>query len=471
MASIALLVTDDTTTRDKIATIFEFIDYSLAFSQHADATSAALESDRDFLIALVALEDSARQAEAIAQINKLQPSLPVYVVRDDGDNAPTLLKGVSGFLAWPLQYRSLLGVIRNAEQEGRRGVLSGKTPSVSLTGSSPQLKEVQALIRHVAMTDANVLLLGESGTGKEVVARAIHHLSLRTDQPFVAVNCGAIPPELLESELFGHEKGAFTGAISTRKGRFELAEGGTLFLDEIGDMPLPMQVKLLRVLQERCYERVGGAKTMQSNVRLIAATHQDLEKKIGEGKFRMDLFYRLNVFPIELPPLRSRIGDIPLLIREFATRMELEHRSPIVFDESAISALRNHPLPGNVRELENLVERLAILFPGETITNQKLPLRYQSDTVVSVAPSTAGSASTAWPGARPAEAVATAMPAFDAHSGLDLKEYLTSLEKSIIEKALESSDWIVAKAAKSLSLQRTTLVEKIKKLDIQNSVV
>ena len=469
MAATALLVTDNDTTRNKIATIFEFIDYSLAHSHNLDATRDALQSDRIFIVALVALDDAARQAEAVAQINKLQPSLPVYVIREESENPPTLLKGVSGVMTWPLQYRTLLGVIRNAEQEGRRGVLSGKTPSVSLTGNSPQLKEVQALIRHVAMTDANVLLLGESGTGKEVVARAIHHLSLRTDQPFVAVNCGAIPPELLESELFGHEKGAFTGAISTRKGRFELAEGGTLFLDEIGDMPLPMQVKLLRVLQERCFERVGGAKTMQSNVRLIAATHQDLEKKIGEGKFRMDLFYRLNVFPIELPPLRDRAGDIPLLIREFATRMELEHRSPIVFDESAISALRNHPLPGNVRELENLVERLAILFPGETITNQKLPLRYQSETIVHAASTATTSSTLSW---QPTpSAPEPAAPIVDLQDGMDLKEYLTSLEKSIIEKALEQSDWIVAKAAKSLSLQRTTLVEKIKKLDIQNSVV
>jgi sigma-54 specific flagellar transcriptional regulator A len=468
MASTALLVTDDNTTRAKIATVFEFIDYSLALSDGTGTAGEALKSGTDFVIALVALDDAALQSETVALINKLQPSLPVYVVREEEEGAPTLLKGVSGFLAMPLQYRPLLGVIRHAEQEGRSSSRSGKSQTVSLTGNSPQLKEVQALIRHVAMTDANVLLLGESGTGKEVVARAIHHLSLRTDHPFVAVNCGAIPPELLESELFGHEKGAFTGAISTRKGRFELAEGGTLFLDEIGDMPLPMQVKLLRVLQERCYERVGGAKTMQSNVRLIAATHQDLEKKIGEGKFRMDLFYRLNVFPIELPPLRDRPTDIPLLIREFATRMELEHRSPIVFDESAISSLRNHPLPGNVRELENLVERLAILFPGETITNQKLPLRYQSDSVVSI-PSSASAATPAWQ-TRPAEAVAST-PALDLQSGMDLKEYLTSLEKSIIEKALENSDWIVAKAAKSLSLQRTTLVEKIKKLDIQNTVL
>ncbi|MGV3592817.1 MAG: helix-turn-helix domain-containing protein, partial [Gammaproteobacteria bacterium] len=197
------------------------------------------------------------------------------------------------------------------------------------------------------------------------------------------------------------------------------------------------------------------------------------EKKIGEGKFRMDLFYRLNVFPIELPPLRDPAGDIPLLIREFATRMELEHRSPIVFDETAINALRNHPLPGNVRELENLVERLAILFPGETITNQKLPLRYQSDTLVHVAAASSPTAAAAtWQlqAAPAAPESVPAMPVVDLQDGMDLKEYLTSLERSIIEKALEQSDWIVAKAAKALSLQRTTLVEKIKKLDIQNTV-
>jgi sigma-54 dependent transcriptional regulator, flagellar regulatory protein len=472
MSSTALLVTDDDRTRDKIETVFGFIGYALAHSASVRVAQQALESSQ-FLIALLALDDPAQLSEAVALINRLQPSLPVYVLREDDQSAPQAQKGVSGQLAWPLQYRQLLGVIRNAEQEGRRTVHSGKAPTVSLIGNSAPLKEVQALIRHVAMTDANVLLLGESGTGKEVVARAIHHLSLRTDQPFVAVNCGAIPPELLESELFGHEKGAFTGAISTRKGRFELAEGGTLFLDEIGDMPLPMQVKLLRVLQERCYERVGGSRTMQSNVRLIAATHQDLEKKIGEGKFRMDLFYRLNVFPIDLPPLRERSSDIPLLIREFATRMELEHRSPIVFDDSAINALRNHPLPGNVRELENLVERLAILFPGETITNQKLPLRYQSEAAAATVQMAAGLATTTVAAAvAPSETMAVpSSPDIDLAAGMDLKEYLTRLERAIIERALEKSDGVVAKAAKTLSLQRTTLVEKIKKLDIQNGVL
>jgi len=361
-------------------------------------------------------------------------------------------------MRYPIQYKNLLGRIRQAELE-RKTSRSSNALSTTLTGNSSEIMKVEALIRHVSMTDANVLLLGESGTGKEVVARGIHHLSLRADRPFVAVNCGAIPAELLESELFGHEKGAFTGAISTRRGRFELAEGGTLFLDEIGDMPMPMQVKLLRVIQERSFERVGGTKTINSNMRLIAATHQDLEKRIGEGNFRMDLFYRLNVFPIEIPPVRDRPDDISLLIEEFSLKMELDQLSPIEFDDSAIKALTHHPLPGNVRELENLVERLAILYPGETITHEKLPLRYQlQDNAIQEPVISAQHSFT--------EQLSPSPPI--AKENIDLKHYLSSLEKSIIYQALEKSDWIVSKAAKSLALQRTTLIQKIRKLEIQN---
>ena len=197
----------------------------------------------------------------------------------------------------------------------------------SLVGQSHGIKEVRHLIEQVSSTEANVLILGESGTGKEVVARNIHYHSARRNGPFVPINCGAIPPDLLESELFGHEKGAFTGAITSRKGRFELAEGGTLFLDEIGDMPMPMQVKLLRVLQERCFERVGGNTTIRVDVRVIAATHRDLETMINDKSFREDLYYRLNVFPIEMPALRDRKDDIPLLLQELMTRMESEGHS------------------------------------------------------------------------------------------------------------------------------------------------
>ncbi len=452
MKKAALLVTDNEKIATSSSAVLEFIDYNVVVASNADDIEHKLLDDEGYIIALIALSDEDSLLEAVSLINRKMSSLPVYLLVTD-EHSSTTFKGVTGSLKYPIQYKDLLSTVRHVELE-RRSSRNRKALSTTLTGISPQIKKVEAMIRHVSMTDANVLLLGESGTGKEVVARGIHHLSLRTDQPFVALNCGAIPAELLESELFGHEKGAFTGAINARRGRFELAEGGTLFLDEIGDMPMSMQVKLLRVLQERTFERVGGTKTIPCNVRLIAATHQDLEKRIGEGKFRMDLFYRLNVFPIELPPIREREGDIPLLIEQFASRMELDHRSPIEFDDSAIEALSNHPMVGNVRELENLVERLAILYPGETITYEKLPKRYQSP--IRPQPETEETKGTLHVLSKPMTDV------------IDLKQHLTSIEKSLIYQALKSSDWVVSKAARALSLRRTTLIQKIRKLDIKN---
>ena len=457
MTSAVLLVTDSDEVASKTATVFEFIDHRVVRATDATESSDKLAEDK-FLVALVLLEDSSQQEEVIATINKQSPSLPIYLLRKDEetDKSVKLPRQVAGTLAYPIQYRDVLSIIRQAELDSNNKGARKKL-SVSLTGNSPHIKNIEGLVRHVAMTDANVLLSGESGTGKEVVARSIHNLSLRADKPFVAVNCGAIPPELLESELFGHEKGSFTGAINSRAGRFELAEGGTLFLDEIGDMPMPMQVKLLRVIQERTFERVGGTKTITSDVRLIAATHQDLEKRIGEGKFRLDLFYRLNVFPIELPPLRNRVEDIPLLVKEFAYKMELEKRSPIEFDDSAINTLVKHPLPGNVRELENLVERLAILYPGETITRSKLPQRYRGQ-----------DSDGDMPGPTVNGTTDNVMPMLlETEDNIDLKQYLTNMERTLICRALEKSNWVVSQAAKALSLRRTTLIEKIRKLEIK----
>ena len=245
-----------------------------------------------------------------------------------------------------------------------------------LVGAGSAIASLRSLVVQVAPKMANVLLLGESGTGKEVIARAIHDCSTRSRGPFVAVNCGAIPAELLESELFGHEKGAFTGAVSARKGRFEMAEGGTLFLDEIGDMPFDMQVKLLRVLQERTYERVGGTKAQKANVRIVAATHQNLESKVESGEFRMDLFYRLNVFPIDVPPLRERPEDVPLLAQRFIDLQQEQSGDVINLSREALEQLCQCEWPGNIRELGNLVERLTILYPGETIEPSQLPNRY-----------------------------------------------------------------------------------------------
>ena len=224
-----------------------------------------------------------------------------------------------------------------------------------LIGVSGVISSVRELIEKVAPTNASVLLQGESGTGKEVIARLVHEYSQRADGPFIPVNCGAIPGELLESELFGHEKGAFTGAISSRKGRFELAEGGTLFLDEIGDMPYEMQVKLLRVLQERTFERVGGGKAIKCNVRVVAATHQNLEQHVEDGKFRMDLYYRLNVFPLEVPALRERTDDIGLLAQHFIDNFSAQGRGAIRLQNDALAHLRLYAWPGNVRELGNLI--------------------------------------------------------------------------------------------------------------------
>jgi sigma-54 dependent transcriptional regulator, flagellar regulatory protein len=340
---------------------------------------------------------------------------------------------------------------------------------------------VHRLIEQVAPFDTNVLILGESGTGKEMVARHIHELSGRTAHPFVPVNCGAIPADLLESELFGHEKGAFTGALSTRLGRFEFAEGGTLFLDEIGDMSLQMQVKLLRVLQERSFERVGSNKTIRCNVRIIAATHRDLDAAIIAGRFREDLYYRLNVFPLQMPPLRERLDDLPVLIEHLLQRQGHGAGCAIQLDQSAMNCLARNRWPGNVRELANLLERLAILFPAQTIGAADLPDRYRSAAAVGwlgsevridARPEPAEEAVPEEPAAefpqtiqeRESDAVVYEM--MDAelpHGGIDLKDHMSAIEIGLIRKALEEADGTVAGAARLLRIRRTTLVEKLRK--------
>ncbi|HBO0571219.1 TPA: transcriptional regulator FleQ, partial [Pseudomonas aeruginosa] len=333
----------------------------------------------------------------------------------------------------------------------------------SLVGTSRAIQQVRQMMQQVADTDASVLILGESGTGKEVVARNLHYHSKRREGPFVPVNCGAIPAELLESELFGHEKGAFTGAITSRAGRFELANGGTLFLDEIGDMPLPMQVKLLRVLQERTFERVGSNKTQNVDVRIIAATHKNLEKMIEDGTFREDLYYRLNVFPIEMAPLRERVEDIALLLNELISRMEHEKRGSIRFNSAAIMSLCRHDWPGNVRELANLVERLAIMHPYGVIGVGELPKKFRH-----VDDEDEQLASSLREELEERAAINAGLPGMDAPAmlpaeGLDLKDYLANLEQGLIQQALDDAGGVVARAAERLRIRRTTLVEKMRK--------
>lgn len=389
----------------------------------------------------------------------------------------------------PFRHRQVHGLLDDLR--ARRLGQSGRPVHLfrSLVGDSPAVARVKKLAERVASTDANVLILGESGTGKEVVARNIHYASNRRDGPFVPVNCGAIPENLLESELFGHEKGAFTGAITSRRGRFELAQAGTLFLDEIGDMPLPMQVKLLRVLQERVFERVGANRSIQADVRIIAATHRDLERAISDGAFREDLYYRLNVFPIEMPPLRERTEDIPLLVRELVERAAHQHGSAIRLTAGSIRCLQSYHWPGNVRELANVLERLAILYPQEVVDAAQMPQKIReagAGAGISVdtptAPPPEPSAMTG-PGEdyaasaeerrelqrslREVETTGTARDVRLPKDGLDLKDYLGNLEYTLIKQALEESDQVVARAAELLKMRRTTLVEKMRKYGIQ----
>lgn len=412
---------------------------------------------------------------------KSYPAIPFLLI---GETLKPLLSiaNVVGLICEPFNHDVTTQLLHDCQQYQRMlpAQSNHHKPNKSfdgLVGETEAVKDVRFLIEQVAKTDANVLILGESGTGKEVVARNVHLLSKRNSGPFVPVNCGAIPGELLESELFGHEKGAFTGAISARKGRFELAQGGTLFLDEIGDMPLQMQVKLLRVLQERSYERVGGTKAIQADVRVIAATHRNLEQMIEEGSFREDLYYRLNVFPIENPSLSERADDIPLLLKELMRRVNAQSGTTAKFTERAIESLKEHTWPGNIRELANLVERMVIMFPEKVVDVPDLPTKYRYIEVQAYEPeypeelmerdafndifSTGFSEYEDEPEVTN-QTDASLLP----DTGIELKEYLAELEISLISQALERYDYVVARAAEILGVRRTTLVEKMKKYNL-----
>lgn len=335
----------------------------------------------------------------------------------------------------------------------------------SLVGQSPTMLKVRDNIEHVARTDANVLITGESGTGKEVVARNVHYHSSRCHKPFVPVNCGAIPHDLLESELFGHEKGAFTGAITSHQGRFSMAEGGTLFLDEIGEMTMAMQVKLLRVLEERVFERVGGNTTIEADVRIIAATNRNLEEMVRQGKFREDLYFRLDVFPIHIPALRDRIADLPLLIKELISRLEQTKHNSVRFTQDAIVSMSKYQWPGNVRELANQIERMAILHPNGLVQTSDLPDRISN--VVTDKPGLALEDIDVIMNQDEHRKTGVQVPPVNFPvEGFDLKAYIASIEIDIIESALSNSSGVIAHAAKSLGLRRTTLAEKMRKYKI-----
>ncbi len=391
----------------------------------------------------------------LEELKKIQPDTIGVLFTGFGtiESAVKAMKlGAFDYITKPINFEELKITLDKAIEYRRlrreniflRQQLKAKYRFENLIGDSEPMQAVFRLIEKIARTDSTVLIIGESGTGKELVARAIHFNSERHDRPLVPVNCGAIPEDLLESELFGHEKGAFTGALRTRIGRFEMANGGTIFLDEVGDMSPALQTKILRVLQEQEFERIGGLKTIKVNVRVLAATHRDLEMEIKNGRFREDLYYRLNVIPVNLPPLRDRRSDIPILIDHFLKRFNKEKKQSIEgISEEASKILINYNWPGNVRELENMNERLIILKGKGLIDVQDLP-----DKVKEFSP----------------DDIFRNITLPDA--GLDFNTAISQFEKEIILQALNKTNWVKNKAAKLLHMNRTTLVEKMKKKNI-----
>ncbi len=455
-----LIIGDHHQSNVKVASMMEFLEITPSVTDIAGARNILAQQVSFSAHALVCddLESFTETLRRFPLLRQLQPALLFTHDSAQVASRDSLPEGYVTHLPLACTFRQLRTELEAAGLTANNSSMARRKRQTlqSLEGSSTAINQIKSLIGKVAPTDASVLILGESGTGKELVARGIHRLSERADKPFVPVNCGAIPKDLLESELFGHEKGAFTGAISARIGRFEMAEGGTLFLDEIGDMDFNMQVKLLRVLQEKTFERIGSNKSQVADVRIIAATHNNLEQAIADGKFREDLYYRLNVFPIEMPPLRERKDDIPALAESMIRRLANE-RGKFSLHPGTYEVLMTYSWPGNVRELANLIERLRILYPGKEVMPIDLPQRYLE--AADIKPESEQPPEAASPLYKP--------PVNLALGGFDLKQHLSEIEQDCIRQALSISDGVVARAAKLLNLRRTTLVEKMRKYNLE----
>lgn len=471
-----LIVDQDADSAQRLSHQLQFIDYETKTLSSPELLDSLGDLSIYSSILIANFHGIVAWAEGLRTKHEDCPPLVLLLGNQPADiSQQEIDQNFVGCLKSDIRYASLSDLLHKSKVRGTANTAPSKegtqNPELfrSLVGNSRSVQRVRKMVDQVSPTEATVLILGESGTGKEVVARNIHYYSNRRNKPFVPINCGAIPSELLESELFGHEKGSFTGAVGTRQGRFELAEGGTIFLDEIGDMPLNMQVKLLRVIQERSFERVGSNKSIKSDVRIIAATHRELEVLIEDGRFREDLYYRLNVFPIEMPPLSSRVEDLPLLVNELITRLEHEKKSSVRLTPAAMMALCNYEWPGNVRELANLMERLTILHPYGVVDAADLPpkmaphgraLNDRREEIES-------NSGAAMPMVSGMPQVALNNKPRLPRDGIDLKQHLTDIEISLIEQALDECSGVVAHAANRLKIRRTTLVEKMRKYSIQ----
>jgi DNA-binding NtrC family response regulator len=407
--------------------------------------------------------------EVLKNVAALNIIIPAIVITGFGaiETAVEAIKlGAFDYITKPFVLEELLLVVRRAldfsklkkENLSLKRQLKQRYDFQGLVGHSPQMQEVYGLIKKISDTDATILIEGESGTGKELIAKTIHYNSSRAQNPFIPFNCAAIPKDLLESELFGHERGAFTGAINTRIGRFERANGGTILLDEIGELLPSFQVKLLRVLQEREFERVGGSKTIKVDVRILAATNKNLERETKAGNFREDLFYRLNVIPLRVPPLRERPEDVPVLTDYFITYFSKKRkRESVRIDQGVIDLFLQYAWPGNVREMENLIERIIILNEDGLITIKDLPQRFQKFLSLPRKPE---------PEAQKRVSVTSNREVYLPDRGVNLNNLVEEVERNLINQALQKSQGVKSKAAELLGLKRTTLLEKLKKFQL-----
>jgi DNA-binding NtrC family response regulator len=454
-----LLIEDEPGSREGLALLLRREGYAVTTADSGEAGYAQLTS-RPFEVIITDLFlPGVSGIDLLHKVKEL--SLPANVILITGQaSAETAVEAMKGgafdYIVKPVNFEKLKVLVAKAVETSRlvaenlylRQQLRGKYKFASIIGNSPAMQQVFTRMEKIVHTDSTVLILGASGTGKELVARAIHFNGSRKEKPFVAINCGAIPADLLESELFGHVRGAFTGAVVDKPGKFEVAHGGTIFLDEIGTMPAHLQMKLLRVLQEQEIERVGGTRVVKLDVRVISATNADLDSLVKDGSFREDLYYRLNVIPIVLPPLCDRCDDVPLLARHFLRKLCAEmHRPEMVLTPAALRALERYSWPGNVREMENVIERSVALTDGTVIDRADLPPQI---------------------GGLPDDGIplpVTRLP----DEGIDLPRAVENLERELIEQALTRTNRVKARAAALLGLNRTTLVEKLKRLGLSET--
>ncbi len=461
-----LVIDDDETVRDVLNTYLFTNGFDVSLAPDGQTGLDLLRAEKFDVVITDLVMPGMGGMEVLDGISSLTINMPVIMITAFGTvqtAVEAMKKGAFDYVTKPFVLDELLITINRAIGVSRlqkenvmlKMQLKKKYNFRGLIGDSLEMQRVYETIEKIADTDSTVLISGESGTGKELVAKTIHYNSSRAQGPFVPLNCAAIPRDLLESELFGHERGAFSGALNTRIGRFELAHNGTLFLDEIGELDPSLQVKLLRVLQENEFERVGGVKTIKVDVRILAATNKNLEEATRLGKFREDLFYRLNVIPLHLPPLRERTDDIPLLVETFLQEhAKKRKREPLKFSPEVMSCFGRYEWPGNVRELKNLVERLTILVSSSVARLSDLPEKFQQGRLFD--------AERTGDGRSAPQPAGVEIP----DEGVDLNSMVDTMERNLILRALEKTAGVRSRAATLLGLNRTTLIEKMKKMGI-----